>query len=275
MAPFAERFLERAAERTALCVGIDPSPETLRHWGLTDDVGGLRAFCKAITDVAARQVAIVKPQSAFFERYGPGGMEELRHTVDAAHAGGALVLVDAKRGDISSTVRAYAEAFLGRDSAFHADALTATPFLGLAALEPLFTHARRHDGGVFVVVRSSNPEGTYIQKARTTDGKEVAAKLAEEITMLNGEASPGPIGAVVGATLGTELADIAALLPKSLLLCPGIGAQGATMEGLTQLLGPHAARAIPAVSRSLYEHPDRLNEAIAQHAAALRALQVK
>jgi orotidine-5'-phosphate decarboxylase len=273
--PFAQRFLAVAAERGPLCVGIDPAPDTLREWGLADDIEGVRAFCRKVTAVASGRVAIVKPQSAFFERYGPAGMEELRRTVDAAHAGGALVLIDAKRGDISSTVRAYAEAFLGKGSAFGADALTATPYLGLGSLEPLFTHAQKVGCGVFVVVRSSNPEGASIQRARGADGREVAETLAEEITRLNGDATIGAIGAVLGATLGAELGQVAALLPKSLLLCPGIGAQGASVEGLATDLGVHSTRAMPAVSRALYATPDGLEQAVTVFAAQVRILQAR
>ena len=230
--PFQKRFIALAAERSALCVGIDPSAETLKAWGLADDAQGLRSFCDCMVAVCAPRVACVKPQSAFFERHGAAGMEVLRRTVEAAQSLGALVIIDAKRGDIDSTAAAYGEAFLGPHSAFGGDAMTLTAYFGFGSLAPIIERARREAAGVFVMVRSSNPEGTALQHARMPDGPSVAEHLAEQIAAANAIDGPGelgPIGAVVGATLGAETAAIAARLPNALLLVPGIGAQGATM----------------------------------------------
>src|SRR3954469_19740121 len=143
MAPFQKRFVELAAERSPLCVGIDPSAESLKGWGLTDDINGLRAFCDGLVETCAPLVASVKPQSAFFERHGPAGLEGLRQTGEAATAHGALVIVDAKRGDIGSTAVAYGETFLGPRSPFRGDAMTLSAYLGLGSLAPIFEIARR------------------------------------------------------------------------------------------------------------------------------------
>src|SRR5437764_9297216 len=197
IAPFQQRFVNLAAQRSALCVGIDPSAETLQGWGLADDLDGLRACCERMVEVCAPLVAVIKPQAAFFERHGPAGMAVLRDTVAAAQSRGALVIIDAKRGDVDSTAVAYGEAFLGPDSAFGGDAMTLHPYLGLAALAPILEIARRAAAGVFVVVRSSNPEGYALQHARVADGRSVAEYLADEIAVANRADNPdglGPVG---------------------------------------------------------------------------------
>ncbi|MGC2411300.1 MAG: orotidine-5'-phosphate decarboxylase [Stellaceae bacterium] len=252
--PFQKRFVALAAERSALCVGIDPSAETLKGWGLADDAQGLLAFCERMVEICAPLVACVKPQAAFFERHGPTGMEVLRRTVDTAHGHGTLVIIDAKRGDIDSTAAAYGEAFLGPHSPFGGDAMTLSAYLGFGSLAPIIEQARREAAGVFVVVRSSNPEGTRSQQARMPDGRTVAEDLADQIAAQNaadGTGELGLIGAVVGATLGREAADIAARLPNSLLLVPGIGAQGATITNVRGNFGVHYSRVIPSLSRAI------------------------
>jgi orotidine-5'-phosphate decarboxylase len=252
--PFQQRFVALAAERSPLCVGIDPSADSLRGWGLPDDAEGLQAFCERMVEVCGPLVACVKPQSAFFERHGPAGMAVLRRTVEAARSHGALVIIDGKRGDIESTAAAYGDAFLGPHSPFGGDAVTLHAYLGFGSLAPIVERARREAAGVFVVVRSSNPEGSELQQARMPDGRSVAAHLADQITAANregGESGLGLIGAVVGATLGREAADIAAQLPNSLMLVPGIGAQGATIPDVRRDFGVHFARVIPSLSRAI------------------------
>ena len=252
--PFQQRFLALAKERSPLCVGIDPSAEALADWGLPDDVAGLRAFCDRLVEACAPLVAAMKPQGAFFERHGPDGMAVLRDTVAAAKARGTLVLIDAKSGDIGSTAVAYGEAYLGPKSAYGGDALTLNPYLGLGSLAPIFEIARREGAGAFVVVRSSNSEGTALQRAKLPDGRSVAEHLADEITALNAaEATDGIgcIGAVLGATQGAEAAALAGRLPHSLLLVPGIGAQGATVADVRRDFARHFMRVIPSVSRGI------------------------
>jgi orotidine-5'-phosphate decarboxylase len=252
--PFQKRFVALAAERSPLCVGIDPSAESLAAWGLPDDAQGLRAFCDRLVDACAPLVAAVKPQAAFFERHGPVGLEVLRHTVRQAKRHGTLAIIDVKRGDIASTAAAYGEAFLGPDSPFGGDAITASAYLGLGALDPIFAVARRENAGVFVVVRSSNPEGTELQRARLPDGRTVAEHLADRIAAHNAVETAdglGPVGAVLGATMGEEAGRLAERLGNALLLIPGIGAQGATMQDLRTHFGAHTARVIPSVSRGI------------------------
>jgi orotidine-5'-phosphate decarboxylase len=252
--PFQKRFVALAAVRSALCVGIDPSAETLKAWGLPDDALGLRSFCDRMVEVCAPLVACVKPQSAFFERHGAAGMDVLYDTVEAAHSHGTLVIIDAKRGDIDSTAAAYGEAFLGPKSPFGGDAMTLTAYFGFGSLAPIVERAYREGAGLFVMVRSSNPEGTELQHARMPDGHSVAERLADQITARNaadGTGELGLIGAVVGATLGGEAADIAARLPNSLLLVPGIGAQGATIADARGNFGVHYSRVIPSLSRAI------------------------
>jgi len=250
---FSQRFLALAKERSPLCVGIDPSAEALKGWGLPDDTAGLRAFCERLVEVCAPLVASMKPQSAFFERHGPAGLEVLRQTVEAATAHGALVIVDAKRGDIGSTAVAYGETFLGPRSPFRGDAMTLSAYLGLGSLAPIFEKARREGAGVFVVIRSSNPEGSDLQRARLPDGRSVAECLADEITVENAAASPGLgcIGAVLGATQGAEATELAERLPHSLLLVPGIGAQGATIADVRRDFARHYGRVVPSISRGI------------------------
>ena len=252
--PFAQRFAALARERSPLCVGIDPSAEALKGWGLADDVAGLRAFCHRLVETCGPLVASMKPQTAFFERHGPAGMEVLRETVEMAHRHGALVIIDAKRGDIGSTAVAYGEAFLRAQSPFGGDAITLSPYLGLGSLTPIFDIARGEGAGVFIVVRSSNPEGSELQQARLPDGRAVAEHLADEITALNAADAAdklGVIGAVLGATQGKEAGALADRLPHSLLLVPGIGAQGATIADVRRDFAQHYERVIPSLSRGI------------------------
>ena len=281
--PFHKRFMTLAAERSPLCVGIDPSADSLKGWGLPDDPQGLLAFCERMVEICAPLVPAVKPQTAFFERHGPAGMAVLRRTVDAAHSHGALVIIDAKRGDIASTAAAYGEAFLGSGSPFGGDAMTLSAYLGFGSLAPILELARREAAGVFVVVRSSNPEGTELQQAKTPDGRSVAAHLADQIAAHNAahdtadrEGELGLIGAVVGATLGREALGIADRLPNSLLLVPGIGAQGATIEDVRRDFGVHYPRVIPSLSRAISgagPGAAELRRAVLRHIALVRGAE--
>jgi orotidine-5'-phosphate decarboxylase len=276
MVPFQQRFAALAQERSPLCVGIDPSAEALRGWGLADDLAGLRAFCARLIEACAPLVASMKPQTAFFERHGPAGMEVLRETVATAHRHGTLVIIDAKRGDIGSTAAAYGEAFLGTGSPFGADAMTLSPYLGLGSLAPIFEIARREGAGVFVLVRSSNPEGSELQQARVSDGRSVAEQLADEITALNAAEGPngiGSIGVVLGATQRAEAGALADRLPNSLLLVPGIGAQGATIADVRRDFARHYERVIPSLSRGIAgagPDPASLKGAVQSYVAEIR-----
>jgi orotidine-5'-phosphate decarboxylase len=253
MASFAERFLKLAETRSPLCLGIDPATELLKQWGLPLNAKGLRGFCDIAMEAMGDRVAIVKPQSAFFEQFGPDGMAELVRLVGMIRERGALTLLDVKRGDIGHTLEAYADAMLGHDSPFGGDAMTVSAYLGFGALKPLLAKAAERDAGVFVVVRSSNPEGRTLQDAMLTDGRTVATALADEITAFNASltAGVGPVGAVMGATIEGAAAATLASLPNALILAPGIGAQGATFDDLARNFGPAVQRALPSVSRGV------------------------
>jgi orotidine-5'-phosphate decarboxylase len=275
--PFQTRFMRLAAERSPLCVGIDPSADAVKGWGLADDAAGLRVFCERLVEACAPLVASIKPQVAFFERRGPEGMAVLRDTVAQAHGHGTLAIIDAKCGDIASTAAAYGEAFLGPRSPFGGDALTVSAYLGYAALAPIFDIARREAAGIFVVVRSSNPEGADLQHAAMPDGRSVAERLADDIAADNAgrlEDGLGPIGAVVGGTLGAEVLALAARMPSALLLVPGIGAQGATITDVRRNFAEHFPRVIPSMSRSIAgagPDPDALRRQVERQIAEIGA----
>jgi len=260
MKSFAQRFLELADSRSPFCLGIDPTPQLLKAWKLTDSAEGLAEMCERVATAAEDRLAIVKPQIAFFELFGSEGIQVLERLINVFHKRDTLVLLDGKRGDIGSTVEAYAQAFLGPKSAFRADAMTAHAYLGFGSLQPLLNHAVDVGAGVFVVVRSSNKEGVPLQTAvLNNDGRTVADSLADMITEFNeqhGDEEVGPIGAVMGATIENLLPTLDRL-PKSLILAPGIGHQGATFEDLRQRFDRHAARAIPSSSRAVLDRgPD-------------------
>jgi orotidine-5'-phosphate decarboxylase len=253
MTSFADRFFSLADARSPLCLGVDPATGLLDQWGLPQSAEGLRRFCDAVMEAMGERIAIVKPQSAFFERFGADGMAELARLVRAIRDRGALALIDGKRGDIGHTLDGYADAMLGPDSGFGGDAMTVTAYLGFGALKPLLDKAAARGAGAFVVVRSSNPEGRAIQDARLADGRTVATGLADDITAYNAALGPdvGPVGAVMGATIDGAAAETLAHLPHSLLLAPGIGAQGAGFDDVRRNFGPATARAIPSVSRGI------------------------
>ncbi len=246
---FGRRLHAVVAERGPVCAGIDPHPGLLREWGLADDVAGLERFALTAVEALAPVVGVVKPQSAFFERFGSAGVAVLERVVAASRAAGALVLLDAKRGDIGSTSQAYADAYLDQGSPLAVDAITASPYLGVGALAPLFDTARAHGAGVFVLALTSNPEGAQVQRATTGAGGTVAGTVLDELRHLNVGARPlGSFGAVVGATIGETGEDLAVNGP---LLAPGVGAQGATVADVRRVFGHEAGRVLPSVSRGL------------------------
>ena len=151
------------ADRGPFCVGIDPHAQLLLDWGLTDDVAGLETFALTVVEAVAPYVSVVKPQSAFYERFGSRGIAVLERVVSESRAAGALVLLDVKRGDIGSTSQAYADAYLDQSSPLAVDAITASPFLGFGSIAPMIDTARKHDAGVFVLALTSNKEGAEVQ----------------------------------------------------------------------------------------------------------------
>ncbi|MEV0556380.1 MULTISPECIES: orotidine-5'-phosphate decarboxylase [unclassified Streptomyces] len=257
--PFGSRLRRAMDERGPLCVGIDPHASLLADWGLNDDIAGLERFSRTVVEALADRVAVLKPQSAFFERFGSRGIAVLEKSVEEARQAGALVVMDAKRGDIGSTMAAYASAFLEKGSPLFSDALTVSPYLGYGSLRPAVDLARESGSGLFVLALTSNPEGGEVQHAvRPEDtalrnvGATMLAHLAEENA---GETPMGSFGAVVGATLG----DLSSydLDINGPLLAPGIGAQGATPADLPGVFGAAVHRVVPNVSRGVLRHgPD-------------------
>ncbi len=253
MQAFSSRLSERILLHGPLCVGLDPSAATLAACGLPNSAEGAFAFGRRVLEAAEYRIAIVKPQAAFFERFGSAGWRALEEVAALARKGGVLVLLDGKRGDIDSTAAAYAEAFFSPISPVRADAVTVHAYLGVDALKPFFDFAVREGGGVFVVVRSSNPEGQSLQHARLPDGTSVAGDLCRSISRYNGllgQGGLGPIGAVVGATCDDAEETVAAL-PQSYILAPGVGAQGATFQDVVRRMPSARGRVLPNTSRAI------------------------
>ena len=263
--PFGSRLRAAMDSRGPLCVGIDPHPGLLTAWGLPDDASGLERFALTCVEALAGQVAALKPQSAFFERHGARGVAVLERVVREARQAGALVIVDAKRGDIGSTMAAYAATYLDKGSPLFSDALTVSPYLGFGSLRPALDAARVSGCGVFVLALTSNPEGAQVQRAAAGDGRSVAQLMLDDIRAENSGAVPlGSVGAVVGATVGEAGVDLAVNGP---LLAPGVGAQGATPADLPGVFGTALGNVLPSVSRGVLRHGPGAG---ALRAAALR-----
>ncbi len=319
---FGWRLQEAVATRGPLCVGIDPHPGLLRAWGLDDDVRGLRRFSMTCVEAFAGSVSLVKPQSALYERFGARGVLVLEETLEALRQSGTLSLIDVKRGDIGSTMEAYAQAYLGEDSPLRADAMTASPYLGYESLRPALDLAMACGRGVFVLTLTSNPEGRQVQHAiregvsvaasmvagvradnerairwygdddaadgppglsgrgRVEDGQAGSADLSQSGSLACSpeprEGVPddvvpwGPVGMVVGATVGAAIADLELDLigANAPLLAPGLGAQGAAVDDVRRSFGPAMARVIAASSR------DVLNAGPASIRLRARAVEV-
>lgn len=269
---FGKRLSQALVERAPLCVGVDPSAQLLAKWGLSDDASGLATFGAAVLDAVEGLVAVVKPQSAFFERHGSAGIAALERLCDDAQARGLLVLLDAKRGDIGTTSQAYAEAYLSERSPLRIDAMTVTPYLGVGALAPMFEVAAASGRGLFVVARSSNPEGAPIQDARVEGGLDVVGHVLGEVARANAGADGlGSIGVVFGATCETSGYDLRGF--GGPILAPGLGAQGATVDDIARRFAGYADRVLPAVSRAvLSAGPDvtSMRAAAAELATACR-----
>jgi orotidine-5'-phosphate decarboxylase len=270
---FAARFASARASYGPLVWGLDPSGAILEGWGLGDDPDGLDRFVDIALAAAVGSVGVVKPQSAFYERHGWRGIRTLTRLVTDAGEAGLLVIVDAKRGDVGSTNDAYAEAYLGDGAPIPADALTVHPYLGLGAMNAFVTRAHQAGGCLFVVTRSSNPEGRSIQAAIDGGGLSVEARLLEEIAAINRGLARGEIGPV-GAVLAPVRVggDLDLTSPCALYLAPGIGAQGATPADVAATFRSCPDRVLPSASRSLLDlGPDagRLRDGIRALSAEL------
>ena len=245
---FGSRARAAMAAYGPACIGIDPHASLLDDWGFPDSVDGLERFAAIAVEALAGHVAFVKPQSAFFERFGSRGVVILERTIQDLRHTGTLVILDVKRGDIGSTAAAYADAYLDEDAPMGCDAITVSPFLGFGSLQPFFDVAERNDAGVFVLALTSNQEGHEVQHARFGD-ETVAGSILAQLAALNAGQSPmGSYGAVVGATIGSTEEDLAINGP---LLVPGFGAQGGTVEDVRRLFAGVVDNVIPATSRGV------------------------
>ncbi|MDQ1058951.1 orotidine-5'-phosphate decarboxylase [Arthrobacter globiformis] len=273
---FGSRLGRAMADRGPLCVGIDPHPALLGSWGLNDDVAGLRRFSLTALEAVASLAAAVKPQVALYERHGSAGMAVLEEVLATARDEGVLTIADAKRGDIGSTMAAYADAWLRDGSALAADSVTLSPYLGFESLRPALDLAAEHGRGVFVLALTSNPEGASVQHVGGNDS--VARRIVEAAAAEN-ERYSGPLGSVglvVGATVGTALADLQLDLGavRGPILAPGLGAQGATPADLRRTFGTAYPQVLGTSSRDILKAGPgvrELTEAAERTLAGLRS----
>ena len=264
-AAFADRLavaVER--KRSQLVVGLDPRLDLLPVEVRGESVLGREAaaaayarFCCGLVDAVAPYVVAVKPQVAFFEMLGSDGAAALERVCGYARDAGLLVIADAKRGDIGSTARAYAAAYLEprEDAPPLADALTVNTYLGHDSLEPFLQACRLHGAGIFCLVRTSNAGAADVQELTLSDGRPVWQQVAELVAEwgadLVGERGLSSVGAVVGATAPRAVGIARRLLPRSVLLLPGVGAQGATPADVARAFTSGPASALVTASRSV------------------------
>ncbi|GAA0741444.1 orotidine-5'-phosphate decarboxylase [Dactylosporangium roseum] len=248
--PFGARLRAAMDALGPLCVGIDPHPSLLASWGLSDDVKGLEVFSRTVGEALADRVAVIKPQSAFYERFGSQGIAVLESTIRQLRSAGALVLLDVKRGDIGSTAAAYADAYLDPASPLCADAITVSPYLGFGSLRPIIEKAQQNGLGAMVLALTSNPEGAAVQRAVAADGRTVAQTVIDEISQVNAGARPlGDVGVVIGATVGPTGHDLINL--NGPILAPGLGAQGGRPDDLRLVFGDAVRNVLPSWSREV------------------------
>ncbi len=248
MLTYRKRLSIIAEERGSLCVGIDPHPNLLDAWGLPRDASGLERCARTVVEALGTQVAVFKPQSAFFEQYGSAGIAVLERVLGDISQAGALSLLDVKRGDIGSTMAAYAEAYLSQGAPLSVDAITVSPYLGFGSLMPAFELAIANKRGVYVLARTSNPEGASVQLALGSEGS-VCQEIIDAATELNQSARTRAIGLVIGGThrrLGCDVSEF-----NGSILVPGIGFQGGSIEELPKLFGDAVDQVLPVVGRGI------------------------
>lgn len=254
------------AKHSPVCVGLDPRweqlPEPIRQGvdanSLSARAEVYRRFCCDVVDAVAPLAPAIKPQAAFFEELGPPGMDALAQVIDHAHKRQLLVILDAKRNDIGATAVAYAQAYLGANSAWRADALTISPYLGEDSLEPFVDAARLSGAGLFVLVKTSNPGGGMLQDLATREGSvyQVVGRLVERLASASvGRANYGLVGAVAGATYPDQLAELRQAMPHAWLLIPGYGSQGGVASDVAAGFDPQGLGALVNNSRGvLFAH---------------------
>lgn len=273
---FGARLRAAMDRHGPLCVGIDPHPGLLAAWGLPDDASGLTRFSETVIEALADRVAAVKPQSAFFERHASTGVAVLESIIRQLRQSGTVVILDVKRGDIGSTAAAYADAYLDPASPLAADAVTVSPYLGVGALRPMIDTAVAAGCGVFVLARTSNPEGAAVQRAVTASGRTVAQAVIDEISQVNAGVEPmGDVGVVVGATIAADPAEPPLDVARAggPILAPGLGAQGGRPEDLARIFGPARSRVLAAYSREILGAGPSVAGLRAAAARALTALR--
>ncbi|MEV6226394.1 orotidine-5'-phosphate decarboxylase [Saccharopolyspora shandongensis] len=252
-AGFGQRLADSVRARGALCVGIDPHPSLLHAWDLDETPQSLERFAMTAVEALAGEVAVLKPQSAFFEVYGSAGVAVLERTIREAQQAGALVLLDIKRGDIGATMTAYAMAYLDEHAPLASDAITVSPYLGYGSLAPAIGIAEQTGRGVFVLARTSNPEGAGLQQSIHGSGDSVAQYVVDSAAESNAGAEPmGHVGVVAGATIRPEELDFSRL--NGPILAPGLGAQGATVQSLRAVFGAALPNVLPATARDVLRH---------------------
>ncbi|GAA6526667.1 orotidine-5'-phosphate decarboxylase [Intrasporangium sp. DVR] len=276
---FGTRLAAAMDRHGPLCAGIDPHRSLVESWGLSYDLAGLERFSLTCVEAFAGRVAAVKPQSAFFEVFGSKGVAVLERVLDELHEAGTLTILDVKRGDIGTTMAAYAEAFLGKDGSAPVDAITASPFLGYDSLRPAIDLAAQTGRGLFVLALTSNPEGAAVQHA-VHAGRSVAASIVDGATVDNAVAHErgelGSIGLVIGATVGSAVSDLGLDLraAASPVLAPGFGAQGGDVAALEATFGPARRQVLASSSRDILAagpDPSRLVDAATRTAETLAA----
>ncbi|MFS0733097.1 orotidine-5'-phosphate decarboxylase [Microbacterium sp. 1P10UB] len=278
MTTFGQRLSAALDEHGPLCVGIDPHQGLLDSWRLDASASGVREFGLRVVEAAAGRVGIVKPQVAFFERWGSAGFAALEDVQTAAREAGLLVIADAKRGDIGTTMEGYTAAWLMPGAPLEADAVTLSPYLGPDSLHGALTAALRHGKGAFVLTATSNPEASVLQSAAVSDaegdGESVAERVARDVGSHNVglPGALGSIGLVVGATVDRRsygLSDV--VLAGTPVLAPGFGAQGAEPRDLKRLFGYVASGVVANESRSILAvGPDRVAARIQERAELYR-----
>jgi orotidine-5'-phosphate decarboxylase len=278
---FGQRLWTALDEYGALCVGIDPHESLLKAWRLEATAAGVREFGLRVVEAAAGRVGVVKPQVAFFEQYGSAGFAALEDVMAAARAAGLIVVADAKRGDIGTTMAGYAAAWLTPGSPLEADAVTLSPYLGPESLRQTLTTALRHRKGAFVLAATSNPEAPAVQRAVVDDdaaieGQRVAERVARDAGEVNMglPGALGSIGVVIGATVDRRafgLTDI--VLAGTPILAPGFGAQGADPADLAGLFGYVSSNVVANESRSILSAgPDRIAARIDERSTLYRGV---
>ncbi|MGP8008895.1 MAG: orotidine-5'-phosphate decarboxylase [Acidimicrobiales bacterium] len=256
---FGVQLQERLKELGPLCVGIDPSSALLSAWDRPDNADGLEFFALAVLDAVTGVAGVIKPQVAFFERFGSAGFRVLERLIVDAHDAQIMVIADAKRGDFIVTNEGYAQAWLRDESPLAVDAVTASPYLGVDALAPLFDVARASGRGVFVLAATTNDDGRVIQQAITDEGDRVEDMVLERVANLNHrDDGLGSIGVVLGATRSAPRFDLTTLAGPYLV--PGVGAQGAGALDVARLFARcEEGTVLASVSRDILRAgPDRL-----------------